>query len=205
MGTLNRTAKRLAGKRISATRRGPLATAGVLAALLAVACTGDDDGPPTGTDPDAAAMADADPTLPDALAIDATNNGIDAPPSGGADAFIASLCQEPPSTVVEDVSVADLYGHITDGTPLAVVDVREPSETATGIIENALLYPWTSGVLTADHATLPDDVPLFIICRSGNRSAQASAFLVTNGHVCVHNVLGGMNAWTAAEYPTVIP
>ncbi|MBI5502058.1 MAG: rhodanese-like domain-containing protein, partial [Deltaproteobacteria bacterium] len=90
------------------------------------------------------------------------------------------------------------------GARLTVVDVREPSETASGVIEGALLYPWSSGVLRAEHGALPGG-PLYVICASGGRSPGAAAFLVENGHVCVHNVVGGMNGWRGAGYPTVTP
>jgi len=171
----------------------------IAAALLVFACnSGDDDS----IRADAAAAIDGAPA--DALA-----GGIDANAGGGVDADLdaiaASPCGLPVPTDVIDVSVGDLHQRIVDGDPLAVVDVREPSETASGIIENALLYPWSSGVLSADHEELPDDVPLFVICQSGSRSAVASQFLFTNGHQCVHNVLGGMTAWTGAGYPTVTP
>lgn len=152
----------------------------VLAAGIPLAACGGDDDAPTA----------------DAAAFDST---------AGGDAPTMAPCGLPAPTDVTDVSVDDLHQHIVDGDPLAVVDVREPSETATGVIEGALLYPWNSGVLQADHADLPDDVPLFVICHSGGRSGPASDFLFANGHSCVNNVLGGMSAWTAAGYPTVSP
>lgn len=117
----------------------------------------------------------------------------------------SALCPEPPPAEVVEVSVQDLHAYIQDGALLAVIDVREPGETDGGVIEGALLYPWTSGVLQADHADLPDDRALFVICQSGFRSAQAAAFLLENGHDCVHDVLGGMSAWTGEGYPTVPP
>jgi len=80
-----------------------------------------------------------------------------------------------------------------------------PHETGTGLIAGALLYPWTSGVLEAQHASLSSDRPLFVICAGGGRSPLASSFLATNGHTCVHNVSGGRNAWKNADYPTVVP
>jgi phage shock protein E len=114
----------------------------------------------------------------------------------------ASACTTPAGQVV-DVSVADLKALVDANAKIAVVDVREPSETAAGTIANALLYPWTSKVLEAKHDELPKDRPVYVICRSGNRSVPASAFLAKQGRACIHNVQGGMNAWTAAAYPTV--
>ena len=62
-----------------------------------------------------------------------------------------------------------------------------------------------SGVLQAQYAALPADRPLFVICAGGGRSPSAAAFLANHGYHCVYNVLGGMNAWKNAGYPTVLP
>jgi rhodanese-related sulfurtransferase len=115
-------------------------------------------------------------------AVDA-DDVVDAPDDGSA-----ALCPPEEVAVVTNVTVDQLHARIVAGDLIAVVDVREPTETAGGIIESALLYPWTSGVLSTNHAALPTDRPLYVICGSGGRSVSASAFLVDNGHFCVHNV-----------------
>lgn len=182
-----------------------LAIVGLAVASLASACGGADSDDELTID---SGNPPLDARAGDGGSWDGAQATADADPSAGADALgdaIAALCDELVPNQVVDVSVADLHQRITDGDPLAVVDVREVAETASGIIEGSLNYPWNSGVLAAEHQTLPDDVPLFVICRSGSRSAQASQFLANNGHLCVHNVLGGMTAWTNAGYPTVPP
>lgn len=132
-------------------------------------------------------------------------NGAPAPGEEASDppaAETPAACADAPAGTVVDVGVSDLKGLIDKGAKLAVVDVREPEETAQGTIEGALLYPWTSKVLQARHGELPTDRPIYVICRSGSRSSAASAFLAKNGHACIHDVQGGMNAWAAASYPT---
>jgi rhodanese-related sulfurtransferase len=106
---------------------------------------------------------------------------------------------------LQTATVNDLHDLIVAGEELTVVDVREPQETAAGVIDGALLMPWTSGVLSADHASLPTGMPLYVICKSGGRSLPASTLLVDQGHACVFNVQGGMNAWESAGFPTVAP
>jgi rhodanese-related sulfurtransferase len=49
---------------------------------------------------------------------------------------------------------------------------------------------------------LPDADPLYVICRSGNRSGRAVAWLGQQGVETV-NVAGGMRAWAAAGRPMV--
>lgn len=78
-----------------------------------------------------------------------------------------------------------------------LLDVREPEETAEGIIEGAHLIPL--GQLPDQIHQLPKDKVIYVICRSGNRSRKACAFLSAQGFQCV-NMTGGMKSYTG---PTV--
>lgn len=80
-----------------------------------------------------------------------------------------------------------------------LVDVREPYEYDEGRVPGALSMPL--GQVVALAADLPKDQPLYVICRSGNRSLQAAEALVEAGFQDVRNVGGGMIAWQAAGYP----
>ncbi|MBI5486259.1 MAG: hypothetical protein HY905_02885 [Deltaproteobacteria bacterium] len=167
--------------------------------------TGDDAGEEA--EPDSEASEEADSPEDGLAEVDEGGEADAEPDDGGEDApadETGPSCPDDAGAAVVDVTVGDLHDAIGAGELLTVVDVREPSETASGIIEGALLYPWSSGVLRADHATLPGG-PLYVICASGGRSPAAAAFLVENGHTCVHNVVGGMNGWRTAGYPTVTP
>ncbi len=81
-----------------------------------------------------------------------------------------------------------------------LLDVREASEWAAGRAPSALHIPL--GELTERVAEVPDHSPLFVICRSGRRSAQAAQWLNTQGLNAV-NVMGGMQAWAAEGRPLV--
>lgn len=78
-----------------------------------------------------------------------------------------------------------------------LLDVREPEETAEGIIEGAHLTPL--GQLPDQIHQLPKDEVIYVICRSGNRSGKACAFLSAQDFQCV-NMTGGMKSYTG---PTV--
>jgi hydroxyacylglutathione hydrolase len=43
-----------------------------------------------------------------------------------------------------------------------------------------------------------------VICSSGYRSSVVASLIAATGHVSVRNVLGGITAWTAANYHTEI-
>ena len=82
--------------------------------------------------------------------------------------------------------------------PLAplLVDVREPNEFAASRAEGAVLLPLSTFLLR--YRELPRDRPLLMICQTGARSGQATAFLLANGWSDVVNVAGGTLAWARA-------
>jgi len=79
---------------------------------------------------------------------------------------------------------------------IAVIDVREDWEYAQGHIEGAQLIPL--GALASRVDEVPTDLPVVVVCRSGNRSAQAYRLLRDSGFENVSNMTGGMLAWEAA-------
>ena len=80
-----------------------------------------------------------------------------------------------------------------------VIDVREPLETAEGTIEGARLVPLVELRDLIDD--LDDDANLYLVCRSGSRSAYATELLIAAGKHDAKNVAGGMIAWERAGLP----
>ena len=81
-----------------------------------------------------------------------------------------------------------------------VIDVREPYEYAAGHVPGARLVPLST--LGSQATRLPRDVPVYVICASGNRSLAAADFLVRAG-VDAWSVAGGTGAWVRANGPVV--
>jgi len=81
---------------------------------------------------------------------------------------------------------------------IALIDVREADEYAVGRIPGSIWIPL--GELASRTDEVPTDVPVVTVCRSGNRSAEAVQILKKAGFTNVHNMTGGMLAWTAAGY-----
>jgi rhodanese-related sulfurtransferase len=79
-----------------------------------------------------------------------------------------------------------------------LLDVREPQEWAAGHAPQAEHLPL--GLLTPE--AVPQDRPIIAVCRSGNRSGKAADALAAAG-VHVHNLAGGMKAWSQAGLPVV--
>ena len=91
---------------------------------------------------------------------------------------------------IAEISVDELEEQLTEGARL--VDVRQPYEFDEMRVSGAVLVPL---------ATLPDNVdafrgdgPVYVICKTGSRSARACEFLATQGVEAI-NVAGGTLAW----------
>ena len=80
---------------------------------------------------------------------------------------------------------------------LVVLDVREDDEWAAGRLEGSVHIPL--GELGERFTELPSGQVL-VVCRSGNRSAYATAYLNDQGFDAV-NLDGGLIAWHGAGRP----
>ncbi len=99
------------------------------------------------------------------------------------------------------MDVQSAYDALSSNQDAQLVDVREPVEWAeTGVPQGAALIP-LGDVESRAAAELAADQPVYVICRSGNRSRTASEMLVGLGFGQVYNVDGGVNAWLAAGLP----
>jgi rhodanese-related sulfurtransferase len=111
-----------------------------------------------------------------------------------------------PAASGEAISLADLptnidakmVNQLREREDVIIVDVREDWEYAAGHIPGTVLIPL--GQLSSRLSEIPADKTVIAVCRSGNRSDQATALLKQSGFT-VHNMTGGMLAWEQAQYP----
>jgi rhodanese-related sulfurtransferase len=78
------------------------------------------------------------------------------------------------------------------GSDGQLIDVREPSELADGMLPGARNIPL--GSLPHRVHELDPKRPVVLVCRSGNRSGQAGRWLADRGFRDVVNLSGGMLA-----------
>ncbi len=81
-----------------------------------------------------------------------------------------------------------------------LLDVRERDEWTLGHAPDAVLLPMSELARRVDE--LDTSRRIVCICRSGNRSARVTAFLIQQGYDAL-NVAGGMYAWASAGHPVV--
>ena len=79
-----------------------------------------------------------------------------------------------------------------------MLDVREQSEWDDAHVAGSLHIPM--GQLVQRLGEVPTDRPLVVVCHSGHRSGQVTAWLVQQGYEAV-NLEGGLVSWAQAGLP----
>jgi rhodanese-related sulfurtransferase len=114
--------------------------------------------------------------------------------------LLAVLVACAPKGSYTNVTADDLYAQL--GRPdVLIVDVRTPAEYAEGHIAGSVNRPLQT--IERWYKELPKDKPVYLYCRSGNRSQQAAEFLKKKGFSNIYNEQGGIIAWTQRNYPLV--
>ncbi|BAQ09649.1 SirA-like domain-containing protein [Bacillus sp. OxB-1] len=99
------------------------------------------------------------------------------------------------------VSNEELQAILEDHAGDIVLDVRESAEYAFSHIPGALSIPL--GELEDQMAALPKGAPIYIVCRTGNRSDLAAQQLTEAGFTDVKNVVPGMSAWNGPSEKSI--
>jgi adenylyltransferase/sulfurtransferase len=93
------------------------------------------------------------------------------------------------------ISVTELASKIGADDDFYLVDVREPSEFEIVRIPGSHLIPKQGFLDGTVLATLPQDKPIILHCKSGVRSAECLAILKGAGFADATHVAGGVIAW----------
>lgn len=81
-----------------------------------------------------------------------------------------------------------------EGSHIALIDVRQPSEYKEGYIPGALNLPLTQ--LKHRIAEIPQDKEIYLYCRSGMRSKQAARIMSKKGFSNLLHLHGGISHWS---------
>lgn len=94
-----------------------------------------------------------------------------------------------------EITVGDLLKRLQSGEKPLIIDVREQHEWDAGHIDGARLMPLATVEKQVAAAGIAKEQEIILICRSGNRSAQAYEILQAQGYTNLKNVSGGMTDW----------
>ena len=104
---------------------------------------------------------------------------------------------------MRQISATELAAWLADAgraRPL-LLDVREPWEYEKARIEGAQLLPMRE--VPGRLAELEQERDVVAICHHGGRSQQVALFLEKAGFKKIHNLVGGVDAWSRTVDPTV--
>jgi len=93
-----------------------------------------------------------------------------------------------------DVTAEEAATVIAEKAPL-ILDVRTPREFASGHLEGATLLPIQEMQRRIGELSEDKERPVFVYCRTGNRSTVASKLLIDAGHRQVVNLRRGIVDW----------
>lgn len=106
---------------------------------------------------------------------------------------------------IPHISVQTLAQKMAESPDLQLVDVREPQELAIAQIPGFINLPlsqaqqWSQNIA----AHLDPAKETYVLCHHGMRSLQMSGWLLQQGFAQVHNISGGIDAYSALVDPNV--
>jgi rhodanese-related sulfurtransferase len=103
-------------------------------------------------------------------------------------------------TAPTTIDSQDLRERLNSAAPLRVLDVRTPGEFETAHIAGAYNVPLDLLREHRDEIIGHLDDEIVLVCRSGQRAAQAEETLRTAGLANVHILDGGITAWEAKGF-----
>lgn len=91
------------------------------------------------------------------------------------------------------------YNELIKDNTIQLVDVRTLDEFNEGTIGKAQNIDYLSENFTVKLKDLNKDEPVYVFCRSGNRSEKARKIMLDLGFKEVYDLQGGYNAWQQWE------
>jgi rhodanese-related sulfurtransferase len=96
----------------------------------------------------------------------------------------------------------ELKHQLDAGTPVVVVDVREPWEVQTAPLSNAKLIPM-GDIPSRAHQELDPDAHIVVVCHHGVRSMNVANWLRQQGFDNAQSMRGGIDRWSRTVDPKV--
>lgn len=93
------------------------------------------------------------------------------------------------------ITVDEIARQMQDSSQMLLLDVRTKEEFEEGHLSGALNMDFLSEGFRLQVEQLPKDQPVFIYCRSGNRSAKAANLLREAGFQQIYDLKGGYLEW----------
>ena len=112
--------------------------------------------------------------------------------------FVAVLgisCNTKSQSQTDSISVISPTEFKEKSVSHAIIDVRTPEEFSEGHIEGAVNINFFDDTFLEQISKYEKNEPLFIYCKSGNRSGQASKKISDLGFKQIYDLEGGILSW----------
>lgn len=113
-----------------------------------------------------------------------------------------SCKNKPANTLIPDVNQATIeildipaFKEAIAAKGVQLIDVRTPEEYADGHIERAMNINYLDVDFSKAILKANMDKPVYIYCRSGNRSGKAAEVMKELGFKTIYDLKGGFMAW----------
>lgn len=107
--------------------------------------------------------------------------------------FLFLSCNGQESDKIKKITAEELSTALSD--TIQLIDVRTPAEYKQGHIEGAVNIDVTSASFEEGIQQLDKDRPVYIYCRSGQRSNAAAKKMEKAGFNTLYDLKGGINIW----------
>lgn len=111
--------------------------------------------------------------------------------------FTILSCNGQSSKNITDIDPKAFSEKITTTPNAQIIDVRTPQEFTSGHIDNAVNIDWLSDNFVVNTQKLDKTKPVFVYCKTSNRSPQAAKKLEELGFATIYNMKGGLLQWDA--------
>ncbi|MBT5115598.1 MAG: rhodanese-like domain-containing protein [Candidatus Marinimicrobia bacterium] len=101
---------------------------------------------------------------------------------------------------MKSITVQELKQVLDNNKKFTLLDVREERELIMASIKGFKHIPMMA--IPYQLEMIPKDEPVYVLCHSGIRLAQASLYLQQQGIDAI-NILGGIHAWSLEVDPEV--
>jgi len=107
----------------------------------------------------------------------------------------------PVQTGIPEITPAEVKKKMDEHQPFVLIDVREPHEYQICRIPGSKLIPLGEVPKRMNELNSADEI--VVHCKSGMRSAKAVDLLMKSGFLKIHNLKGGILAWSDQVDPSV--
>ena len=117
--------------------------------------------------------------------------------------MLFTACKNETKADIEMVSPVQVYEAVYGEDSLQLIDVRTAEEYSVSHLKNAQNICVTDDDFRDKVAVLDKNKPVYVYCKSGNRSGKAAKILKEMGFEKVYDLQGGISSWEANDLETI--